>query len=345
MRTDLVHASIHRIAGIVAVVLMAQLLTGAGPSMAATSVTFAPRSVLGPGVPPSGFDQNVVPLGSVSLPMTATQTAYVVAVMRVNSATIRTLFDNEVVCRGPGGWNRSMVVGQNVYRRGTGVPTWEDVTLTTRFLVHPGVAGTITCTANIRTASLGYDDSTVQLVGGSLRYADTSIDNSVEGNALQQGLPAGVTKVDRSTPTARVPLLDRFSIAQGFRGLSVIGDTEFMVCHPSTSCAGGSSSTTARFRLFVNQWKADGTLCHTDDSQTVTRTVPYSVHHIFVPLNKADFPIRTGNGCVPRFNAYVKVDWVSGQSGGVQGATWLTDCRGCSTTHRGDMSHLFVVPY
>lgn len=329
----------------IAAIVVAGALAVTHDANAATSVTFTPRTVLGPGVPPSGSDQNVVPLGTVSLSLTSTQTAYVVSIMRVNSATIRTLFDNEVVCNGPGGWSKNMVIGQNVYHTGSGSPQWEDITLTTRFLVHPGSAGTVTCTAQIRTASLGYDDSTVRLVSGSLRFTDQSVDNAVTGAALQQGVPSGLYKVDAATRTVRLPTLDMFDIRSGFTGLSVFGDTEYMVCHPSTACNKYGTST-ARFTLFVNQWKSDGTLCHTDASATVTRTVPYWVHHIFVPLNKANFGVHTGNGCIPRFNAYVKVDWLSGESGAVQGtAVGLTDSRGSTTKHDSDMSHLFAVPY
>ncbi|MGH3655727.1 MAG: hypothetical protein ACRDUA_03620, partial [Micromonosporaceae bacterium] len=98
---------VRTISATIAFALLVAALAGASsPAVAATSVTFTPRTVLGPGVPhDGGTDQNVVALGTISLTMTSTQTAYVVSVMRVNSATIRTLFDNEVVCKGPGGWS------------------------------------------------------------------------------------------------------------------------------------------------------------------------------------------------------------------------------------------------
>lgn len=336
---------LRQLATAVAGVVVVGMIAASAPAQAATSVTFSPRTILAPGVPETGYDQNVVPVGTVSLNMTSSQTAYLVSVMTVNAATGRSLFDNEVVCEGPGGWSKNMVTGQNVYQTGSGAPQWEAVTLTTRFLVHPGVAGTVTCTANVRSASLGYDDETFRLVGGSMRFADQSVANATNGHELQQSVPAGVKAVNASSPTVREPALDYFTIGSGFDGLSVIGDTEFMVCYPSTPC-NKSGSTTALFRLFVNQWKSDGTLCHTDGSWQVTKTVPYWVHHIYVPLNHPNFEVKTGNGCIPKFNAYVRVDWISGQSGGVQGtANGLTDSRGSSTTHNSDMSHLFVVPY
>lgn len=95
--------------------------------------------------------------------MSATQTAQVVAVMRVNDATIRTLFDNEIVCRWAGG-SKNTVLGENVYQKASGKPQYEDITLTAGRLVHPGVATRVTCTAFIRTASLGWDDSTTRAV-------------------------------------------------------------------------------------------------------------------------------------------------------------------------------------
>lgn len=330
---------------LVAALSLALLGVAAPEAAAATSVDFTPRTVLGPGVPTDGSsDQNVVALGSVSLTVSATQTVYVVSALRANSATVRTLVDNEVVCRWAGG-SKNMVVGQNVYQQGTGSPQWEDISLTTRYLVRPGVAGTLTCTTYIRTASLGYADSTVRLVSGSLRFADTSVDGTTTGEPIQASVPPGLLHVDPATPIVREPSIPFFTTAAGFRGLSVFGDTEYMVCHPGVTCDKTGSST-ARFTLFVNQWKADGTLCHTDSSATVTKTVPYWVHHIYVPLNKPDFQVRTDSGCIPRFNAYVLVQWLSGETGAVQGtAVGLTDSRGSTSKHNSDMSHAYAVPY
>lgn len=309
-----------------------------------TTIDLVPQTVLAPGVPLTGFDQNVVALGSVSLPMTATQTAYVVGTMRVSSATIRSLFDDEVVCTGPSGWRQNVVFGQNVYPVSTH-SQFDDVTLTSRFLVHPGVAETITCTANIRTASLGYAAATVRLVSGNLRFADTSIDNDSAGAPVQASVPAGVLRVDAASPTVREPSTDYFELGDGFTGLSVFGDIEFLTCAPGTLC-NKTGASNARFTLVVNQWKADGTLCHSDASTSVTRSVPYAVHHAFVPLNTPNFAIQTGGGCIRRFNAYVRTTWLSGETGAVQGmAKGLTNTRQSIAKHDSDMSHLFAVPY
>ncbi|KJK39467.1 hypothetical protein UK23_40800 [Lentzea aerocolonigenes] len=314
---------------------VAMLALAAPTASAATSVSFTPQSVLGPGVPRDGSrtDQNVVALGTVTLDLTATQSAQVVSVMRVNSATVRTLFDNEIVCSWAGG-GKNAVLGQNVYQKGSGSPQWEDLTLTTSQLVHPGVAARVTCTAYVRTASLGWDDSTVNLVSGSLRIAPTA------GRAIQAAVPVTVP-LDAQNPITRQPAIPMFDVPA--RTLDVVADTEYMVCNTSTPCDKTKTSKAA-FTLIVNQWKADGTLCQTD-SAAVTADTPYWVHHVVVPLKLTGFPVKTDNGCIPRFNAYVLVKWLSGQTGAVQGvAANLTDARGSTGRHNSDMSAIYVVP-
>lgn len=329
----------------VVLALTAGLLV-ATPAQAATSVTFTPRTILAPGLPPGGgVDQNVTPVGTISLDVTATQTAYVVSKMRVDSATIRSLFDNEVVCRGPGGWSKNMVIGQNVYDTDSGSPL-QDVTLYTRFLVHPGVAGTVTCTANVRGNSLNANDATYRLVSGYITFADTSVVNATDGRPVQSSVSPGVHSLNAATPpVVRLPALDHFDLPPTVRGLNVVGDVELMICWPSTPCDRYKTAA-VRFTLIVNQWKSDGTLCKTDTSVGVTHDVPYWVHHKYVPLNKADFAVSDAPGCIPRFNAYVKAEWLSGETAGIQGtAVGLTDSRGSTTKHDSDMSHAYVLPY
>ncbi|PZF83913.1 hypothetical protein [Jiangella anatolica] len=316
-------------------------------AQAATFVSFTPRTILAPGLPTEeeggGVDQNVTPVGTISLTMTASQTAYVVAKMRVNNATIRSLFDNEVVCSGPGGWTENMVIGQNVYDRTSGSPN-QDVTLYTRFLVHPGVAGTVTCTANVRGNSLSNDDATYDLVSGYLQFADTSVVNDALGEPVQSGVSAGVYGMNATHREVRLPALDYFTMPAGVTNLNVVADSVLMICYPSTSCDKYGSSQ-VKFTLFINQWRSDGTLCKTDSSVQITHDVPYWVHHKYVPLNKPDFAVSDAPGCIPRFNAYVKAEWLGGQLAGIQGtATDLVDSRGSSGTHDSHMSHAFVLP-
>ncbi|MEV6878666.1 hypothetical protein [Amycolatopsis sp. NPDC051128] len=331
--------------GVTAVLALIACLLVATPAQAATSVAFTPQTISVPKLPETGVVHSVTPVGTISLNMTATQTAYVVSKMRVNDATIRSLFDNEVVCRGPGGWSKNMVTGQNVYDRNSGSPS-QDVTLYTRFLVHPGVAGTVTCTANVRGNSLSpTDDATYRLVSGYLMFADTAVTNATDGQPVQSSVSPGTHSINADSPVVRLPALDYFTLPATVQGLNVVGDAELAVCSPSTPCD-KTKATQVKFTLFVNQWKSDGTLCKTDSSAQVTQDVAYWVHHKYVPLNKADFTVSTAPGCIPRFNAYVKVEWLGGETAGIQGtALGLTDSQGSATTHASDMSHAYVLPY
>ncbi|RSN33281.1 hypothetical protein DL990_14930 [Amycolatopsis sp. WAC 01416] len=327
-----------------AVFALIACLLAATPAQAATSVTFTPQTISVPKqVRP--VVHSVTPVGTISLDMTATQTAYVVSKMRVNDATIRSLFDNEIVCRGPGGWSKNMVIGQNVYDTNSGSPN-QDVTLYTRFLVHPGVAGTVTCTANVRGNSLSRDSAaTYRLVSGYLTFADTSVTNATDGQPVQSSVSTGVRGLHADSPKVWEPTLDYFTLPSTVQGLNVVGDVELQVCLRGITCD-EYKTTKVKFTLFVNQWKADGTLCKTDSSIQVTHEVPYWVHHKYVPLNKADFTVSKAPGCVPRFNAYVKAEWLGGEAAGIQGtATGLTDSEGSTTTHDSDMSHAYVLPY
>jgi hypothetical protein len=328
-----------------AVVALTAVLLVATPAQAATSATFTPQTISVPKLPAKGVVHSVTPVGTVSLDMTATQTAYVVSKMRVNNATIRSLFDNEVVCQGPGGWTKNMVIGQNVYDTKSNSPS-QDVTLYTRFLVHPGVAGTVTCTANVRGNSLSNtEDATYQLVSGSIVFADTPVINTTDGQPVQSTVDTGVRGLNAGTPEVRLPALDNFTLPATVQGLNVVGDVELQVCLKDMPCDKYKTAQ-VKFTLFVNQWKSDGTLCKTDNSIQVTHDVPYWVHHKYVPLNKADFTVSKAPGCIPRFNAYVKAEWLGGQPAGIQGtAVGLTDSRGSTTTHNSDMSHAYVLPY
>ncbi|WP_309114230.1 hypothetical protein [Saccharothrix sp.] len=312
---------------------------------AAASVSFTPREVK---VPPGGV-HSVIALGSVSLAMTATQTAYVYSTLRVNNASYRTLIDNEVRCTGPS-WHKNVVMGQNVLAATPDAPAnLKDINVTTRFLVHPGAAGTVTCTTYLRTASLGTTSSLVQLVGGSMRYADTSVANTLTGAPIQADDGDNVSRgrviaLNPGATPVREPAHDTFDTAP-VTGLSVFGDMELMACHPEPAgydCP--DNFVNVQVTLFVNQWKRDGTLCKTD-STSITTTVRRDVHHQVVPLHLL-FPAATGGDCIPRFNFYVKTDWLGGSTAAIQmAASGLTDSTGSTTTHAAVMSHAFAVPY
>jgi hypothetical protein len=311
---------------------------------AAPSYTFKAQRITGPRPPKSGIDHNVVALGTVRLAMSAKQTAYVVSALRANAATVRTMVDNEVRCTWPGG-GKNLVMGQNVYA-GTGKdPQWEDVWIVTKFLLHPGVAATATCTTYARVASLYKQPSSVMIAGGSLRFADTSVANAATGKPLEYDMPYGDLPVDARRRTLRQPALPVTAAPPGFRELSAFGDVDFQVCQRNVACD-KNGSTTAKFTLIVNQWDSKGThLCHSDATTSVTKTVPYWVHHAVVPLYKPHFKVSTAAGCAPKFSVYVRVDWLRGQPAAVQGtAVGLPDRRGSTTTHRSAMSHTYLVP-
>jgi hypothetical protein len=276
--------------------------------------------------------------------MAADQTAYVVSSLRANAATVRTLVDNEVRCTWPGG-GKNLVMGQNVYA-GTGQnPQWEDIWIVTKFLVHPGVATTASCTTYARVASLYTQTSSVQIVGGSLRFADTSVTNAANGKPLDNEIPYGDLPVDAAHRIVRQPALPITTVPAGSRELSVFGDVDYQVCQRTGPC-NKTGSSTAKFTLVINQWDKEGKkLCHTNSSTSVTKTIPYAVHHAIVPLYTPHFAVSTAPGCAPVFNAYVRVDWLGGQTGAVQGtAVGLPDSRGSTSTHRSAMSHLYIVP-
>ena len=311
---------------------------------AAPSVAFKSQRVTGPPPPKSGIDHNVVALGTVRLAMAANQTAYVVSALHANAATVRTLVDNEVRCTWPGG-SKNMVMGQNLYA-GTGQnPQWEDTWIVTKFLLHPGVATTATCTTYARVASLYTQTSSVQIVGGSLRFADTSVANAANGKPLDYEIPYGDLPVDGAHRTVRQPALPITTAPAGFHELSVFGDVDYQVCQRVGAC-NKTGSSTAKFTLIVNQWDTTGKkLCHTNSSTSLTKAIPYSVHHAVVPLWTPHFAVSTAPGCAPVFNAYVRVDWLRGETGAVQGtAVGLPDSRGSTSTHRSAMSHLYIVP-
>jgi hypothetical protein len=319
----------------------------AAPSVASagSSVTFKAQRVTGPPPPKKGIDHHVVALGAVHLTMAANQTAYVVSSLHANAATVRTLVDNEVRCTWPGGI-KNMVMGQNLYA-GTGQnPQWEDNWIVTKFLLHPGVATTATCTTYARIASLYKQTSSVRIVGGSLRFADTSVANAVNGKPLDYEIPYGDLPVDSTHRTVRQPALPITTAPGGFHELSVFGDVDYQVCQRVGAC-NKTGSSTARFTLIVNQWNAGHKkICHTDSTtSSVAKTIPYAVHHAVVPLYVPHFTVSTAPGCGPVFNAYVRVDWLRGETGAVQGtAVGLPDLRGSTSTHRSAMSHLYIVP-
>jgi len=189
----------------------------------------------------------------------------------------------------------------------------------------------------------------VQIVGGTLLFADTSVANAANGESLDYEIPYGDLPVDSAQAhrTVRQPALPITTTPAGIHELNVFGDVDYLVCQQGVTCKTTSSST-AQFTLVVNQWNADHTAtCHADSSTSVIKTIPYTVHHAVVPLHTPHFAVSTAPDYAPDFNAYVRVDWLGGDGdgGAVQGtAVGLPDFRGSTSTHRAAMSHLYIVP-
>lgn len=325
--------------------VLASLVTLTVPTAAsaASAATFKAQRITGPPPPKSGIDHNVVALGTARLKMPAHHTAYVVSSLRANAATVVTMVDNEVRCTWPGG-GKNQVMGQNVYA-GTGKnPKLEDIWIVTKFLVHPAKATTVTCRTYARVASLYKQKSSVRIVSGSLRFANKSVRNAANGKPLSYDIPYGDLPVDSNHRHVRQPALPITTAPAGLHELNVFGDVDYQVCQ-RTGCNKRGAST-ARFTLIVNQWNATGKkICQENSSTSITKTIPYAVHHAVVPLYKPHFKVSKARGCAPVFNAYVRVDWLGGQKGAVQGtAVGLPDRRGSTSTHRSAMSHLYIVP-
>lgn len=330
---------------------VALTVVSAAPAMAETKYDFTATTIVAPRVPKKSEGkpavQRVTPVGKVNLRMTKNQTAYIVSIMKFNSATDRSLADNEVVCRWEGG-SKNMVIGQNVLKQNTGRPKLEDITLTTRYLVHPGVDTDVECTAQVRSISLNHDNQTYRLYDGSIEFADPDVGNATNGQPIQASV-ARTTYFDRTknpVPSIDLPATGMFDLPPGYKGLSVIGDTNYVVlpaCDENTEeCKGGGS--VASFTLYINQWKPTGELCHRERTDPKSLRMLYETHHVYVPLAKL-FTLNQDPQCT-RFNAYVQLNYGREYNGGTHGvATALTDSTGSTTTHRSDMSHIFVVPY
>jgi hypothetical protein len=318
-------------------------LTVSSSASAASSATFKAQRITGPRVPKSGIDHNVVALGTARLKMPAHKTSYVVSALRANAATVVTMVDNEVRCTWPGG-SKNMVMGQNVYANTKKNPQWEDIWIVTKFLLHPAKATTVTCTTYARVASLYKQPSSVRIAAGSLRFANKSVPNAANGKPMSYDMPYGDLPVDSKHPHLREPALPITTVSSGVHELNVFGDVDYQVCQRGVKCNKGSS--TARFTLIVNQWNSKHTrTCQTSASTSTVKTVPYGVHHLVVPLYKPHFKVSKAAGCARIVNAYVRVDWLGGERGAVQGtAVGLPDRRGSASKHRSAMSHLYIVP-
>lgn len=323
------------VATTVAATALGGAIAGSGTASAATSQDFGPTVVTGvPAAPPVGTPatQLVVPMATVSTPITAGKTAYVYSELRAYDADQVNLIDNEVRCSGAGASN--VVMGENVLPA-TGDAAHRDITVVTRFLVSATSSGTLSCTLYLRTASTS-SSVAQETVSGTLRFASTDVGQDTSGLAVQQSLPAGNLAVTGATTA---PVVDR-TLPAGYSQVAVIADVEYHRCAGTDPCTVNSS--TAQFTLTATT--SGGSSCATAPPATTTEAVPRGVNHAAIPLYTI---VTLAPGCT-HVHAQVTTTHVSGDTGAVGGAAaGLTDATGQSGStpnHTSAMTHLFVVP-
>lgn len=319
--------------------LAAGLVSGATP---AAAVDIAPRVITGvpmiPQNPPPGWTsiQKVVPLATVSTPMTAGATAYLYSTLTAYASAHANLIDNEVRCSGAGTHN--VVLGENVLPSGDASRT--RITIVNRFLVSATTSGTLSCTIYLRTTSTAAEPTpgatSRETIEGTIRFAATAVREDASGAAMQESLPPGNIPVyDR----AYAPALNR-TLPAGNSKVAVIADVEYHRCYSGSNCP--STYSTAMFRLFVNT--GPGTGCPSAVVAQYSETVPRGVNHAAIPLYTT---VTLAPGC-NELHGYVRIDHLGGDVGSVGGAAaGLSDSTGNGNTpplHTSFMTHIFAVP-
>ncbi|MGY0385955.1 hypothetical protein ACWZJV_03220 [Nocardioides sp. WG-D5] len=309
---------------------------------AAQAVTFAPRVITGiPAAPRPGQTvyQKVVRLETVTEQVTAGQTAYLYSKLNAYDSAHVNLVDNEVICSGAG--SGSAVMGENIDPP-TGLEDRQSISIITRLLVQATSSGTMTCSIYLRTISLSPNVSSMT-VSGELRFAGTDIKEDASGQPIQVAEPAGppttltkelyVSKLDRTLPT-------------DYTEVAVIADTEFQSCWPDDADGNqepdceSSDTSVARFTLSVRLMNGS-TVCASAPIARTDVAVNDQTHHKAIPLYTK---VSRVAGC-DRLYAYVKAEYLSGHTGGIQGTTPpLTDETPPDPTHRSWMTHAFAVP-
>jgi len=311
---------------------------------AAEAVTFAPRVITGiPAAPQEGETvyQKVVRLETVTAQVTAGKTAYLYAKLDAYDSAHVNLVDNEVICSGAG--SGSAVMGENIDPP-TGREDRQSISIITRLLVQATSSGTMTCSVYLRTISLTRNVSSMT-VGGELKFAGTDIKEDASGEPIQVAQPAGwPTTLEAGNPLY-ISTLDR-TLPADYSQVAVIADTEFQSCWPDDADrdgyadCGSSDTSTARFTLYVRLMNG-GTVCASAPVARTDVTVTKQTHHKAVPLYTK---VSRVPGC-DRLYAYVKAEYLSGHTGGIQGTTPpLTDETPPDPTHTSWMTHAFAVP-
>lgn len=311
---------------------------------AADAVTFAPRVITGiPAAPKDGETvyQKVVRLETVTAQVTAGKTAYVYAKLDAYDSAHVNLVDNEVICSGAG--SGSAVMGENIDPP-TGREDRQSISIITRLLVEATSSGTMTCSIYLRTISLSPNVSSMT-VGGELKFAGTDIKQDASGEPIQVAQPAGWPTTLEAGKPLYISTLDR-TLPADYSQVAVIADTEFQSCWPDDANGdqkadcGSADTSTARFTLYVRLMDGN-TVCASAPVARTDVTVTKQTHHKTVPLYTK---VSRVPGC-DRLYAYVKAEYLSGHTGGIQGtATNLTDETPPDPKHSSWMTHAFAVP-
>lgn len=311
---------------------------------AADAVTFAPRVITGiPAAPKDGETvyQKVVRLETVTAQVTAGKTAYVYAKLDAYDSAHVNLVDNEVICSGAG--SGSAVMGENIDPP-TGSEDRQSISIITRLLVEATSSGTMTCSIYLRTISLSPNVSSMT-VGGELKFAGTDIKQDASGEPIQVAQPAGWPTTLEAGKPLYISTLDR-TLPADYSQVAVIADTEFQSCWPDDANGdqkadcGSADTSTARFTLYVRLMDGN-TVCASAPVARTDVTVTKQTHHKTVPLYTK---VSRVPGC-DRLYAYVKAEYLSGHTGGIQGtATNLTDETPPDPKHSSWMTHAFAVP-
>lgn len=311
---------------------------------AAQAVTITPRVITAiPASPKPGETvyQKVVKLETVTAQVTAGKTAYLYSKLNAYDSAHVNLVDNEVICSGAG--SGSAVMGENIDPP-TGRADRQSISIITRLLVEATSSGTMTCGIYLRTASLTYNVSSMT-VSGELKFAETDIKEDASGRPIQVAQPAGWPTTLEAGKPLYISTLDR-TLPTDYTEVAVIADTEFQSCWPDdadgdgNADCGSSDTSVARFTLYVRLMNGN-TVCASAPIARTDATVTKQTHHKAIPLYTT---LTRVPGC-DRLYAYVKAEYLSGHTGGIQGtATNLTDETPPDPKHSSWMTHAFAVP-
>lgn len=251
-----------------------------------------------------------VTVASVTVSLSAGQSAYLNSNLKFGNATTRILVDNQVECFNSKNTSvRKLLRSQNIYAAGNG--SLSTVSLTTRFLLPTKTSATFRCDLSVWTRSLG-DAGRVSLTSGFVEVAG-KYTGTTQASTTGRSLVAGTTPVWAPSVKGNASVPGHSGLWQapnGTKSLSVFGDFQLTTCYgkdkaPCPETANDKKGSLARTTLVATQFKKDGSVCKTSTVSEDTR-IPQYVHHQPVYLHNPKVPVLTGSNCVPVFSIYVK---------------------------------------